>query len=217
MEKFFGRGRGKGSPYLLPLAKWGFRGKVRGRERSWGRREEKDGQWERRASGAAGSACPPLQICLALPSSLSSSALRSSDANWLGSSPPSRLAPLSGSSSPFLPSRPSPPFNLSLPPSLLSLLVIKENSSWPNLTSNAVPRTPPPPLSLALRGPLPPPGSACQGPWIGEPTKSRFLCIPSNFAPCNVSCQNTTLQFRLLQNSSYHSWPCIECRSRTHG
>lgn len=48
---------------------------------------------------------------------------------------------------PFLPSLQS------LPPSLLSPLVIKENSSWPDLTSNAVPRPP----TLLLSSPRPSP------------------------------------------------------------
>lgn len=60
------------------------REKLWDRERGWGRGEERVGRWERRASGAANSACPPLQTCLALPCSLFS-ALRGSDANWLGS------------------------------------------------------------------------------------------------------------------------------------
>ena len=80
----------------------------------------------------------------ALPSSLGSLLAEAvTQTGWAVTSPPSRLTPLSGSSSPSLPSRPSPPpFCLSL----LSPLVIKENSSWPDQTSIAVPRAAPHPL-----------------------------------------------------------------------
>lgn len=73
------------------------------------------------------------------------SALRGSDANWLGSyfsslspHPPLRFL------LPFPPLPVLPSSSQCLPPSLLSPLVIKENSSWPDQTSNAVPRPPAP-------------------------------------------------------------------------
>lgn len=163
---------------------------------------------ERRAAGAADSVCPPLPTRLArrspLPLVLSEAVTQTGRA--------ARLLPLRFLL-PFLPARPSPPpFNLSLPPSLRFPLVIKENSSWPDRTSNAVPPFPSSPRPSPSIQPLMP------GAQIGEPTEGgetpathRFLSIPSNFALGNVSCQRATLQLRLLPN------PADPCCPRLRG
>lgn len=86
------------------------------------------------------------------------------------------LLPLSGSSSPFLLSPGVPPL-LSISPSLFPFppptsphprlfpLVIKEHSSWPDQTSNTIPRPPPPPTSS------PRPSPSIQARMLGAPDR----------------------------------------------
>lgn len=191
LEKFFEGGRGKGSPYLLALANWGCRGEYQRAERE-AEGEERKGMGGGEESRGVRRLClssPP--NCLALPSSLSSSALRGSDANWLGSSP-SRRAPLSGSSSPSLPSCPSPPpFNLSLPRSF-PLLLLRRTAAGPTRLQTRSPA--PPLLSSSRRSPSIQPRMP-GAPDRGTHKKHRFLLIPFNFAHAvDVSYQNTTLQ-----------------------
>lgn len=164
---------------------------------------------ERRAAGSADSASPPLQIVSLSPAR--SPLLLCEAVTQTGWAVLLPLAALPSLVPPPLPSPPVPPSSFqSLPPSLLSPLVIKENSSWPDLTSNAVPRPRPPPLSSPRRSPSIQPRMP-GAPDRGTHKKPRFLFIPFNFAhSVAVSHQNTILQLWLLQNASYHSCPRIE-------
>lgn len=155
---FFGRG-GERIPVPSFWLNKGFLGGVelkveREREKPGGRVErEGDGWWERSAPGRL-TLCPPLQTCLLSPAlaRLSLLAEAAEQTGWAVTSPPlaSPPSPVPPPLPPPLPAPSPPPFSLSL----LSPLVIKENSSWPDQTSNAVPRAAPHPLPLALRGPL---------------------------------------------------------------